>query len=163
MKEEKSAAILKKDFFRIKKRENELFSVGLYKDNIYIWDILIFGPNDTLYENGIFPARMIFTKEYPNYPPAFKFLCRMWHPNIDENGNVCISILHPGDDEFGYEATNERWMPVRDPESVIISIISLLSSPNVESPANVEAAQQLRKNKVIYEERVKEYVRKYCQ
>ncbi|KAJ8910253.1 hypothetical protein NQ315_004986 [Exocentrus adspersus] len=54
-------------------------------------------------------------------------------------------ILHPGDDEFGYEATNERWMPVRDPESVIISIILLLSSPNAESPANVEAAQQLRK------------------
>ncbi|KAJ8910256.1 hypothetical protein NQ315_004990, partial [Exocentrus adspersus] len=53
----------------IKKRENE----RLYKDNIYIWEILIFGPNDTLYENGIFPARMIFTKRIPKLSQLLNF------------------------------------------------------------------------------------------
>lgn len=163
MKESRSAIILKKDLNRILRRGNDLFSVGIVNNDIYKWNILIFGPSDTLYENGIFPAEMIFTNEYPNQPPKFKFTCKMWHPNIEINGNVCISILHSGEDIYGYESITERWMPVRDPESVIVSIISLLSAPNIESPANVEAAQQLRDNPKIYEDKVREYVKNYCQ
>lgn len=163
MKRIKSAIILERDFYRIKKVGNELFSIGLCNDDIYTWNVLIFGPSDTLYENGVIPAQMIFPKDYPDLPPIFRFTCKMWHPNIDERGNVCISILHYGDDQYGDEKIGERWMPVRDPESIIISIISLLSAPNIDSPANVEAAIQLRKNKTRYEEKVMEYVQKYCQ
>ncbi|KAH1114772.1 hypothetical protein J1N35_008150 [Gossypium stocksii] len=57
------------------------------------------------------------------------------------DGRVCISILHPpGDDPNGYELASERWMPVHTVGSIVLSIISMLSSPNDESPANVEAA-----------------------
>ncbi|KAL6954350.1 Ubiquitin-conjugating enzyme E2 14, partial [Sarracenia purpurea var. burkii] len=57
------------------------------------------------------------------------------------DGHVCISILHPpGDDPNGYELASERWSPVHTVESIVLSIISMLSSPNDESPANVEAA-----------------------
>ncbi|RDX83498.1 Ubiquitin-conjugating enzyme E2 13 [Mucuna pruriens] len=57
------------------------------------------------------------------------------------DGRVCISILHPpGDDPNGYELASERWTPVHTVESIVLSIISMLSSPNDESPANVEAA-----------------------
>jgi ubiquitin-conjugating enzyme E2 G1 len=46
-----------------------LFSVEL-TDNIYIWNILFFGPQDTIYENGIFTAQIIFPKDFPNSPPS---------------------------------------------------------------------------------------------
>ncbi|KPM07020.1 Ubiquitin-conjugating enzyme-like protein 1 [Sarcoptes scabiei] len=70
-----------------------------------------------------------------------RFLTEIWHPNIDKNGNVCISILHePGDDRFGYEKASERWLPVHTVETILISVISMLADPNDESPANVDAA-----------------------
>eukprot|EP00958_Prasinococcus_capsulatus_P008242 scaffold790_cov387-Prasinococcus_capsulatus_cf.AAC.14 len=58
------------------------------------------------------------------------------------DGRVCISILHPaGDDPNGYELASERWSPVHTVETILLSIISMLSSPNDESPANIDAAK----------------------
>ena len=60
---------------------------------------------------------------------------------VYEDGEVCISILHePGEDKFGYEKASERWSPVHTVESVVLSVISMLSDPNPESAANVLAA-----------------------
>jgi ubiquitin-conjugating enzyme E2 G1 len=65
--------------------------------------------------------------------------------SVYENGEVCISILHPPEeDDTGYELAAERWSPVQTPASILLSVISMLSSPNDESPANVEAAKQWR-------------------
>lgn len=62
-------------------------------------------------------------------------------PAVDVNGNVCISILHePGEDKWGYERAEERWLPVHTVETILISVISMLADPNDESPANVDAA-----------------------
>ena len=60
---------------------------------------------------------------------------------VDPNGDVCISILHePGEDKWGYERPEERWLPIHTVETIIISVISMLADPNDESPANVDAA-----------------------
>ncbi|KAG0419959.1 Ubiquitin-conjugating enzyme E2 G1 [Dictyocoela roeselum] len=150
----RSKVFLQREFRRLQEKGNEHFSVGISNDDYYTWDIIIFGPADTLYENGIFRAKMIFPMDYPEMPPTFKFISEMYHPNIDKNGQVCISILHAGDDEYGYENTSERWMPVRNPESVIISIVSLLSSPNCDSPANIDAARDFRENPAVYKQKV---------
>lgn len=58
------------------------------------------------------------------------------------DGKVCISILHaPGEDRFNeQESADERWRPILGVESIIISVISMLSDPNDESPANIDAA-----------------------
>lgn len=115
------------------------------RDNIYIWDVIIQGPADTYYEDGIFKCELRFPKDFPVNPPKFIFKTPIYHPNIYTNGNVCISILHPpGEDEFGYEKSEDRWRPVHSVNSILLSIISLLSSPNDESPANIDAAKDWR-------------------
>ncbi len=54
---------------------------------------------------------------------------------------MCISILHdPGEDKWGYERPEERWLPIHTVETIIVSVISMLADPNDESPANVDAA-----------------------
>ncbi|KAF1741439.1 hypothetical protein MXB_3151 [Myxobolus squamalis] len=74
-----------------------------------------------------------------------QFTSKIWHPNIGKDGNVCISILHePGDDQYGYESSSERWLPIHTVESIIISVISMLADPNDESPANIDAAREWR-------------------
>jgi len=60
---------------------------------------------------------------------------------VDKTGDVCISILHdPGEDKFGYERPEERWLPVHTVETIMVSVISMLADPNDESPANIDAA-----------------------
>lgn len=67
-------------------------------------------------------------------------LCHVWFL-VDKEGNVCISILHdPGDDRWGYEKPEERWLPVHTVETILLSVISMLADPNHDSPANVDAA-----------------------
>jgi hypothetical protein len=57
------------------------------------------------------------------------------------NGAVCISILHPpGDDPLRYESASERWSPVQGVRSVLLSVLSMLAEPNIESGADIEVS-----------------------
>ncbi|XP_015361369.1 ubiquitin-conjugating enzyme E2 G1 [Marmota marmota marmota] len=67
---------------------------------------------------------------------------------VDKNGDVCISILHePGEDKYGYEKPEERWLPIHTVETIMISVISMLADPNGDSPANVDAAKEWREDR----------------
>lgn len=103
----------------------------------------------TFFTGGNFRCHLSFPPDYPHAPPSLVFKTPIpFHPNIYADGRLCISILHPaGDDEYGYESASERWSPVQTPETILLSVISLLHSPNDESPANVEAARLWREEK----------------
>ncbi len=136
-------------------------SIGMIEDNAFQWDVTVLGPKDSPYEGGIFNAKITFPENFPLYPPEFKFNTEIFHPNIYDGGKVCISILHPpGDDKWGYEKAEERWRPVHSVNSIIISIISLLSAPNDESPANIDAGKIWREDKVKFQQIVNDCVRK---
>lgn len=92
---------------------------------------------------------MTFPPTYPHMPPSLKFLAPIpFHPNIYADGDLCISILHPPEeDQTGYESAAERWSPVQSPETILVSTISLFHDPNTESPANIDAAVLLREER----------------
>uniref|UniRef100_A0A3P9J7W7 E2 ubiquitin-conjugating enzyme n=1 Tax=Oryzias latipes TaxID=8090 RepID=A0A3P9J7W7_ORYLA len=125
----------------------EGFKITLVDESdLYNWEVAIFGPPNTHYEGGYFKARIKFPVDYPYSPPAFRFLTKMWHPNIYENGDVCISILHPPvDDPQSGELPSERWNPTQNVRTILLSVISLLNEPNTFSPANVDASVMYRK------------------
>ncbi|XP_025090086.1 probable ubiquitin-conjugating enzyme E2 7 [Pomacea canaliculata] len=162
MAQERSSLLLRRQLAELHKCGSEGFSAGLIDDDdVYKWEVVIYGPPDTLYEGGYFKAHLYFPKEYPNRPPKMKFVSEMWHPNIDQEGNVCISILHePGDDKYGYEKASERWLPIHTVETILVSVISMLADPNDESPANVDAAKMWREQPEDFKKRVSKCVRK---
>ncbi|KAJ3225001.1 Ubiquitin-conjugating enzyme E2 15 [Clydaea vesicula] len=122
---------------------------------------MVLGPEGTLYEGGFFKARLSFPETYPQSPPEMKFISEVYHPNVHADGKVCISILHPpGDDEYGYEKSYERWLPIHTIETIILSVISMLSDPNDESPANIDAARDWRDNKEEFKKKVRRNVRR---
>ncbi|XP_051978343.1 ubiquitin-conjugating enzyme E2 R2-like [Xyrauchen texanus] len=125
----------------------EGFKITLVDESdMYNWEVAIFGPPNTHYEGGYFKTRIKFPIDYPYSPPAFRFLTKMWHPNIYENGDVCISILHPPvDDPQSGELPSERWNPTQNVRTILLSVISLLNEPNTSSPANVDASVMYRK------------------
>ncbi|KAJ1547077.1 Ubiquitin-conjugating enzyme E2 15 [Cladochytrium tenue] len=157
-----SGLLLKKQLRELTKNPVEGFSAGLADDsNIYEWEVMVMGPEGTLYEGGFFKARLSFPQDYPLMPPKMKFVSEMWHPNVHTNGDVCISILHaPGEDKYGYEDAGERWLPIHTVETIVLSVISMLSSPNDESPANVEAAKEWRESPALFKKKVQRTVRR---
>ena len=102
------------------------------------------------YKGCIIKFEMIFPKDYPNNPPTVNFITKIFHPNIYTDGKVCISILHAGGDETNYEDDGLRWSPAQTLYSIITSIHYVLHNPNIESPANIDAALMLRTNPEEY-------------
>lgn len=141
-------------------------SCGLVNENVFNWEVMLMISDDCKYYGGTcihiltclytntfpggnFRCLLTFPENYPLLPPQLRFLTPIpFHPNVYVNGLLCISILHPPeDDAYGYEKASERWSPVQTPETILISVISLLHSPNDESPANVEAGALWRAEK----------------
>merc|ERR1719507_209107 len=116
------------------------------EDNLFEWEVALFGPPDTLYQGGYFKAHMKFPPDYPYSPPSVRFITKVWHPNVYENGDLCISILHPPvDDPHSGELPCERWNPTQNVRTILLSVVSLLNEPNTYSPANVDASVMFRR------------------
>ena len=107
---------------------------------------MIFGPEDTIWDGGCFQLTIEFTEDYPNKAPKVKFLTKMFHPNIYTDGSICLDILQ------------HMWSPVYDVSSILTSIQSLLTDPNINSPANNTAAVMYGQNYQEYCSRVRHCV-----
>ena len=150
---------INRQFKKLTKDPNSLFSVSLTED-AFKWNLLLFGPPETIYEGGIFNAEMVFPKDFPNSPPLVRFKDNIYHPNVYPDGKVCISILHDGEDEYGYESVSERWNPSHTVSSILLSIISMLPNPNFESPANIDASVMCKDNYEDYKKKIYSLVSK---
>mmetsp|Transcript_2257 Transcript_2257/g.3598 ORF Transcript_2257/g.3598 Transcript_2257/m.3598 type:complete len:152 (-) Transcript_2257:362-817(-) len=115
-------------------------------DNIMMWHAVIFGPEDTPWEGGTFKLSLEFSEEFPNKAPQVRFLTKMFHPNIYNDGTICLDILQ------------NQWSPIYDIQAILTSIQSLLCDPNPNSPANSEAARMYVDNPREYNRRVRQIV-----
>ncbi|WUR04599.1 putative ubiquitin-conjugating enzyme E2 [Vairimorpha necatrix] len=125
------------------------------------WDVYFrLYDENSLYKGKIIEAEITFPEDYPHHPPKFVFKTKMFHPNIYEDGKVCISILEedsPG--PLGCGAPEDRWSPVQNIRVVCLSMVILLDNPNPDSPANVDAAKMFREvPNDNYKKQVKELI-----
>jgi ubiquitin-conjugating enzyme E2 A len=134
---------LMRDFKRLQEDPPAGVSGAPTDNNIMLWNAVIFGPRDTPFDDGTFKLNIEFSEEYPNKPPAIRFISKMFHPNVYADGGICLDILQ------------NRWSPTYDVSAILTSIQSLLSDPNPNSPANSTAAQLYKENRREYEKRVK--------
>jgi ubiquitin-conjugating enzyme E2 A len=118
------------------------------ENDILRWEAVIFGPEETPWEDGTFKLTIHFDEQYPNKPPKVKFVSEMFHPNIYNDGSICLDILQ------------NQWSPIYDISAILTSIQSLLADPNPASPANSEAARLFTENKREYHKRVAAIVEK---
>ena len=118
--------------------------------NLFEWRATIMGPCDSPYQGGVFFLSVRFPQQYPFKPPAFKFLTKIYHPNINANGNICLDIL------------KENWSPALTISKVLLSICSLLCDPNPNDPLVVDIAQQYKSSYPNYELTAGEWTRKYA-
>jgi len=113
------------------------------EDNIFQWNATVVGPDESPWEGGIFSLRLTFPDQYPEKPPRIRFTCDMFHPNVYPDGSICLDIIQ------------DLWKPIYTVDMLLTSIQSLLTDPNIDSPANVEAARLYRSDMKQYKRRVR--------
>ena len=116
----------------------------------YHWQATIMGPDDSPYTGGIFFLNIHFPTDYPFKPPKINFTTRIYHPNINSNGSICLDIL------------KEQWSPALTITKVLLSLSSLLNDANPDDPLVPEIAQIYKNDKAKYEATAREWTRKYA-
>ncbi|KAL5518737.1 UBC12 [Sanghuangporus vaninii] len=95
-------------------------------------------PDEGMYKGGTFKFRFKIPDAYPHEPPAVNCMQRIYHPNINPSGEVCLNILRPD------------WKPVLSLSSVFVGLQYLFLEPNADDPLNKEAAEVLRRNRAQF-------------
>lgn len=119
-------------------------------ENIYNWTAQIFGPSETPYEGGVFQLNIVYPSNYPFKPPKINFLTKVYHPNIDSSGNICLDIL------------KDKWSPALTISKILLSICSLLNEPNPDDPLMPDIAKEYSENRGLYEDNAKTWTQVYA-
>ncbi len=120
------------------------------QNDMFNWSATIMGPSDSPYQGGVFFLTIRFPSDYPFKPPKVSFTTRIYHPNINANGAICLDIL------------KDQWSPALTISKVLLSISSLLTDPNPDDPFVPDIAQLYKTDRKGYEKNAKEWTKKYA-
>ena len=100
-------------------------------------------PSENYWRGGTFTFTFKVPDSYPHEPP--KVLCdqKVYHPNLDTQGNICLNVLR------------EDWSPVQTVTSVIFGLLFLFIDPNASDPLNSEAAKDLMQSTANFKANVR--------
>ncbi|GME39020.1 putative ketol-acid reductoisomerase [Neofusicoccum parvum] len=106
--------------------------------------VLTIEPDEGMYKGGRFHFNFAINQNFPHDPPKAKCTQKIYHPNIDLEGNVCLNILR------------EDWKPVLNLNAVIVGLQEFLFlEPNASDPLNKEAAEDLKSNREGFKRNVR--------
>jgi len=125
-------------------------SAGPEGDDLFRWEACIFGPDDTPYAGGVFNLSIQFPVDYPFCPPHVQFTTKIYHPNINSSGLICLDIL------------KKQWSPALTISKVLLSITSLLSDPNPDDPFVTDIANLYKADRATYEDNARTWTMHYA-
>ncbi|KAG5899868.1 hypothetical protein JTB14_012335 [Gonioctena quinquepunctata] len=123
-------------------------------DKLHHLEAKITGPEDSPYKSGIFTLEVLVPEKYPFAPPSIKFVTKIYHPNIDDNGRICLDLLKM--------PPSGNWKPTIGLEGLLIAVRMLLECPNADDPLMADIAEEYKNYKEEYLKRAKMYTEKYA-
>ena len=125
-------------------------SAGPVGDDRFHWQATLMGPTESPYQGGVYFLNIHFPADYPFKPPKINFTTRIYHPNINANGQICLDIQ------------KEQWSPALTISKVLLSVCSLLTDPNPDDPLVPEIANIYKRDRKIYVKTAREWTQKYA-
>ncbi len=120
------------------------------EEDFFHWEAMIFGPDASPFTGGIFRLNIHFPSDYPFKPPIITFKTKIYHPNINASGAICLDIL------------KNQWSPVLSISKVLLSILSLLTDANPNDPLVPEIADLYKRNRSAYDAKAREWTMMYA-
>lgn len=145
-----SAIRLQKEWKELIKNPPHNCTASPMDNNLYHWEAQIFGPIGTPYENGVYKLSIHFPTDYPFKPPKITFMTKVYHPNINSAGSICLDIL------------KNQWSPVLTLSKVLLSICSLLDEPNPDDPLDPDIATEYKTNYALFRQNAIHWTLKYA-
>eukprot|EP00092_Neocalanus_flemingeri_P003630 GFUD01003897.1.p1 GENE.GFUD01003897.1~~GFUD01003897.1.p1 ORF type:complete len:155 (+),score=57.16 GFUD01003897.1:67-531(+) len=140
---------LQKELGDLRNSGNKSFrDVQVDESNLLVWQGLLV-PDKSPYNKGAFLIDLVFPAEYPFKPPKVSFRTKIYHPNIDEKGQVCLPII-----------SAENWKPATKTEQVIQSLVSLVNDPEPDHPLRADLAEEFSKDKKKFFKNAEEFTKK---
>jgi len=118
------------------------------ESNLLVWQGLLV-PDKAPYNKGAFLIDLVFPPEYPFKPPKVSFRTKIYHPNIDEKGQVCLPIV-----------AAENWKPATKTEQVIQALVSLVNDPEPDHPLRADLAEEFTKDKKKFFKNAEDFTKK---
>ena len=113
--------------------------------NMFKWAGTVTGPEGSPYEGGTFFLKIDFPSDYPFKPPKIVFQTKIYHPNINSKGEICLDIL------------KDQWSPSHTISAVLVSLQNLFTDPNINDPLEAEIAALYKADKAKYDETAKKW------
>ncbi len=120
------------------------------ENNLYVWTATIVGPDGSPYAGGVFFLDIQFPSDYPFKPPRLQFVTKVYHPNINAQGGICLDIL------------KDQWSPALSIAKVLLSISSLLTDANPRDPLVPEIARLYETDRPAFDRTAREWTLKYA-
>ncbi|KAI8831155.1 ubiquitin-conjugating enzyme/RWD-like protein [Chytriomyces cf. hyalinus JEL632] len=143
---------LQKELGELTNTPSEDFATGPVSDSDLLnWEAKLVGPANSPYQGGKFTVALVFTSDYPFKPPKVKFVTKIYHPNVDEDGSICIGVLKP-----------DVWKPSNKIADILNSLVLVLAEPNADDAINTSVAEAMNTNRAQYEKTCQEWIKKYA-
>lgn len=124
-------------------------------EKLSVLEAKITGPKETPYQDGVFNLEINVPEKYPFAPPSIKFLTKIYHPNIDDNGRICLDLIKM--------PPAGNWKPTIGLEGLLIAIRMLLETPNPDDPLMADIAEEFKNYKKDFLTKAKMFTDKYAQ
>ncbi|KAF7730526.1 hypothetical protein EC973_001907 [Apophysomyces ossiformis] len=121
------------------------------ENDVFRWKGLLSGPENSPYKGGTFKLDIVFSADYPFKPPTIKFMTKIYHPNIDDDGAICMDLLKA-----------DVWKPANRVIQILEALIILLEEPNPDDALVGSIAEVYNSNRAKFRKLAKEYVDKFA-
>lgn len=98
------------------------FSIDVEDDDVSNLRVTLTPPENTPYAEGVFFLSMTIPQQYPSSAPSIKFDTKIYHPNINEDGTICL------------EQFKNDWNPTWTLKHLIDFVYALMENPIWDSP-----------------------------